>query len=76
MCDNTTAVSCINHMGTSHSDPCNKLTAEIWMWCASHNIWLTAAHIPGADNESADYKSRVTNTAKVVAEQEVATACA
>ena len=33
MIDNTTAVAVINHMGTSHSDPLNKLTKEIWLWC-------------------------------------------
>ena len=64
MCDNTTAVSCINHMGTSHSDLCNTLTKAIWEWCAKYNIWLTAAHIPGVDNESADYESRVAHTGK------------
>ena len=30
MCDNTTAVNVNNHMGTSHSDPCNFLVKEIW----------------------------------------------
>ena len=64
MCYNTTAVSCINHMGTSHSDLCNTLTKAIWEWCAKYNIWLTAAHIPGVDNESADYEFRVAHTGK------------
>ena len=31
MIDNTTAVAVINHMGTSHPDPLNKLTKEIWL---------------------------------------------
>ena len=64
MCENTTAVSCINHMGTSHSDLCNTLTKAIWEWCTKYNIWLTAAHIPGVDNESADYEFRVAHTGK------------
>lgn len=64
MCDNTTAVSCITHMGTSHSVCCNKLTTAIWEWCAEYNIWLTAAYIPGAENQSADYESRVVHTGK------------
>ena len=38
------------HMGTSHSECCNALTVEIWKWCAEHDIWLTAAHIPGTAN--------------------------
>ena len=47
MCDNTTAVNVINHMGTSHSDPCNSLAKEIWEWCIVRKIWLSVAHIPG-----------------------------
>ena len=46
MCDNTTAVNVINHMGTSHSDICNAITKQIWEWCIDKNIWLTTAHIP------------------------------
>ena len=67
MCDNTTAVPCINHMGTSHLDLCNTLTMVIWDWCAKCNIWLTAAQSPGIGNEyneSADYESRVAHTGK------------
>ena len=51
-------------MGTSHSDLCNTLTKAIWEWHAKYNIWLTAAHIPGVDNESADYESLVAHTGK------------
>lgn len=29
VCDNTTAVNVINHMGTSHSDSCNSSAKEI-----------------------------------------------
>ncbi len=42
--DNTTAVSCITHMGTSHSDLCNSITKTIWEWCIANHIWLSAAH--------------------------------
>ena len=56
--DNTTAVACLNKMGTSHSIPCNNLTREIWHFCSEHNIWLTAAHIAGVDNIEADSESR------------------
>ena len=50
MIDNTTAVAVINHMGTSHSDPLNRLTKEIWLWCIPRNIHLSAAHIAGKCN--------------------------
>lgn len=59
--DNTTAIAVLNHMGTSHSDPCNRLGKEIWEWCIDRNIWLSAAHIPGVHNIKADLESRRTN---------------
>ena len=58
MCGSTTAVNVINHMGTSHSDPCNSVAKEIWEWCIDRKIWLSAAHIPGKQNLIADFESR------------------
>ena len=56
--DNSTGIACINHMGTSHSQSCNDITLVIWQWCVAHEVWLTAAHIPGKDNVAADKESR------------------
>ena len=56
MIDNTTAVAVINYMGTSHSDPLNRLTKEIWLWCIPRH--LSAAHIAGKWNIQADLESR------------------
>ena len=56
--DNTTGVSVINHMGTSHSDECNKLCKTIWKWCIKRHIWISAAHLPGSLNTIADTESR------------------
>ena len=50
MIDNTTTVSTLAHMGTSHSSFCNNLARIIWDWCLDHNIWLSTAHIPGKFN--------------------------
>lgn len=58
MCDNTTAVNILNHMGTSHSDPCNSVAKEVWEWCIARKIWLSVAHIPGKQNLVADFESR------------------
>ena len=58
MCDNTTAVNVINHMGSSHSDPRTSMAKEIWEWCIDCKIWLSAAHIPGKQNLVADFESR------------------
>ena len=61
MIDNTTAVSIINNMGTCHSDPCNSIACQIWRLCEENGLWLTAAHIPGKENVTADYESRNSN---------------
>ena len=62
MIDNTTAVSFINNMGTCHSYPCNSIIGcKIWTPCEENGIWLTAAHIPGKENVTADYESRYSN---------------
>ena len=54
-------IAVLNHMGTSHSDPCNRLGKEIWKWCIDRDIWLSAAHIPGVHNIKADFESRRSN---------------
>ena len=51
--DNTTAFNYINHMG-SRKEPCSSIARQIWEWCLTKNIWLTASHIPGAKNVEAD----------------------
>ena len=49
MIDNMTALTDINHMGTSKSAIRNQLTKSAWLWCLARNIWLTAVHIPGVE---------------------------
>ena len=56
--DNVTAVAFINNMGGTRSVACNKVAREIWLWCIPKNIWLSATHIPGIQNEAADRLSR------------------
>ena len=55
--DNTTAVACITHMGTSQFDLCNRITKTIWEWCIAKHIWISTAHIPGIENVRADKES-------------------
>jgi len=57
LCDNTTAVSCINRKGSMRED-CNNITRDIWLWCLKNNMRITAVHIPGKDNTEADEASR------------------
>ena len=60
--DNTSAVSCINRFGTCHSPDLHSLAREIWLWCCKRNVWLSAQHIPGVENDVADGYSRIFNT--------------
>ena len=55
--DNTCTVSYINAMGGVKSQTCNELSVLIWSWCIERNLWLSAAYLPGVENE-ADYSSR------------------
>ena len=56
--DNTTTVSYINRLGGSKSSECEILTKKIWQFCESRDMWIMATHIPGVDNEAADFMSR------------------
>ncbi len=56
--DNTTAVAYIQNMGGIKSIECNKLAKSLWNWCIARNIWVTAAHLPGILNTTADRSSR------------------
>ena len=56
--DNTTAVAYINNMGGSKSPKLNSLAQEIWDLCFQRQLWVSATHIAGKLNVSADSKSR------------------
>ena len=60
-CDNTTTVSYINNMGGTHSKQCNEVVRELLKWCKIRNLWVSACHIAGKDNVSADTLSRKFN---------------
>ena len=59
--DNSTSVHGINRIGSSKSVSCNAIICEIWEWAEKHNVWITAAHIPGKQNVEADKESRRKN---------------
>ena len=62
MSDNTTAIHCINKMGTSHSMECHHEVLKIWEWAIIYKNHLSAAHIPGKLNTVADKESRSNHT--------------
>lgn len=59
--DNTVAMTCINKMGSIRSENLNLLTKDIWEWCISKKIWISAGRIAGSDNTEADFESRNIN---------------
>lgn len=59
-CDNMTALTSINKMG-SNKIKINNLVREIWNWCKDKKIDLTVSYIAGKDNVEADKASREHN---------------
>ena len=57
--DNISAVTYINKMGGTHSPMLSYLAKNLWDWCLTHNISVTARYIPGIQNVEADRESRV-----------------
>lgn len=56
--DNTTAISCINRMGSVQHIGLNNLSRSIWKWCEIRGIWIFASYIKSKDNIEADRESR------------------
>ncbi len=56
--DNSTAVSYINKRGGTRSRALCDISSSIVNWCESHNLSLTAKHLPGILNSVADEQSR------------------
>lgn len=59
--DNISAVAYVNRMGGTKSKPLTKLMKEIWDWCSTRGIILTAEYLPGKLNSIADWESRNLN---------------
>ena len=57
-CDNVSAVKYIRDLGGITSPDMDYLASEIWHWCLSRNIFISAVHIAGASNLRADFLSR------------------
>ena len=45
-------------MGTTKSLVCNDIVRNIWLFYVKNKIWITAAHILGAEIVIADYESK------------------
>lgn len=55
--DNSSAVSYINNQGGSVISLL-EIAKEIFLWCDERNIIVSAVHIAGKNNITADYLSR------------------
>ena len=55
--DNTVALKYISKMG-GRKPMLNALAKELWEWCESKHLWISAFHIPGRFNIRADELSR------------------
>jgi hypothetical protein len=51
-------VSYISKGGGTHSPTRAYLALEIWNFCISLQIWITAKHVSGVMNTEADFASR------------------
>ena len=52
--DNISAVTYINKMGGTHSPMLSYLAKNLWDWCLTHNILVSAQYIPGVQNVEAN----------------------
>ena len=52
--DNTTALAYINNMGGSKSVELNCVTIKIWDWSMQRDNWISAVHLAGKLNVSAE----------------------
>jgi len=56
--DNKSAVAYINHMGGTHSNAMDAIAKKIWSWALMRNNHISSVHIPGMENQQADFLSR------------------
>ena len=56
---NTTPISYINKKCGLKFHECNKVAKEIWIWCTSKDLHISAAHVPGKYNFEADKNSTI-----------------
>ncbi|MES9884831.1 MAG: reverse transcriptase domain-containing protein [Sedimenticola sp.] len=55
--DNICTMTYINSMGGIRSLQCNSIAKSVWSWCIERDIWISASHVPGIEND-ADFSSR------------------
>lgn len=56
--DNSTAISCINRMGSIQYPHLNKISRDIWKFCEKRKLYIFASYIKSTENVIADFESR------------------
>ena len=56
--DNTSTVAYVNRLGGTHSLVLANLALALWEWALNRNIFLSAKHLSGCLNATADWQSR------------------
>ena len=56
--DNISVVAHVNKMGGTKSTLLTSQVKDLWAWCLQREITVTAQHLPGLENVTADYLSR------------------
>lgn len=56
--DKVTTVTYINKLGGSRSKKLSQVAKELWEFCQTHKMQVTAQYLPGKDNIVADWNSR------------------
>ena len=59
--DNSGAIAYVENLGGIRSKSLNNLAKELWLWCTAKCIYISAVHVSGVENFSADMLSRVSN---------------
>lgn len=59
--DNTTAMHCINRMGSQKFQSLHTIAKQLWSWCIPKGIWVSGSYIQGCRNKEADEESRKLN---------------
>ncbi|KAJ8913813.1 hypothetical protein NQ315_002719 [Exocentrus adspersus] len=60
--DNTTALACINRMGSVQHPYLHELARKIWQLCEARDLFVFASYINTKENWRADYESRSLST--------------
>ena len=56
--DDTTTIAYINRMGGTRSQSLSQAACNLWQWSLQQGITLSAVHLPGIQNSTADGESR------------------